>query len=83
MTRTPILQTRQNWHNLSLSLSLCLCRMVWRHPTRRIPARAFQLVNAQSRHCSERLEPMVPVDRAAWARARETVHIYRGNSRAG
>jgi (2Fe-2S) ferredoxin len=28
------------------------------------------------RHSSEPLEPMAPVDRAAWARARETVHIY-------
>jgi hypothetical protein len=28
------------------------------------------------RHCSEQLELVAPFDRAAWARARETVHIY-------
>jgi hypothetical protein len=28
--------------------------------------------------CSEPLDLMAPVDRAAWARARETVHIYWG-----
>jgi hypothetical protein len=30
------------------------------------------------RHCSEPLEPMAPVDSAAWALDRETVHIYGG-----
>jgi hypothetical protein len=30
------------------------------------------------RHCSEHLEPMAPVDRAAWARVRKTVHINGG-----
>jgi hypothetical protein len=30
------------------------------------------------RHCSEPLEHMAPVERTAWARARETVHIYGG-----
>lgn len=30
------------------------------------------------RHCSEPLEPMAQVDRAALVRARETVHIYGG-----
>jgi hypothetical protein len=30
------------------------------------------------RHCSEPLEPMATVDRAAWASVRETVHIYGG-----
>jgi hypothetical protein len=34
------------------------------------------------RHCSESHEPMAPVDRAAWAQARETVHIY-GDTRDG
>jgi hypothetical protein len=34
------------------------------------------------RHCSEPLEHMAPVDRAAWAKARETVHIY-GDTRDG
>jgi hypothetical protein len=29
-------------------------------------------------HCSEPLETMALVDRAAWARARETVHIHGG-----
>jgi hypothetical protein len=31
------------------------------------------------RHCSEPLEHMAPVDPAAWARARETVHIYQAH----
>jgi hypothetical protein len=30
------------------------------------------------RHCSEPLDPMASVDCDAWARARETVHIYGG-----
>jgi hypothetical protein len=34
------------------------------------------------RHCSEPLEPMAPVDRVAWPRACETVHIY-GDTRDG
>jgi cyanate lyase len=30
----------------------------------------------ENNEISEPLEPVVPTDRAAWARARETVHIY-------
>jgi hypothetical protein len=33
------------------------------------------------RRCSEPLEHMVPVDRTAWACARETVHIYGARTR--
>jgi hypothetical protein len=32
------------------------------------------------RRCSEPLEHMAPVDRAAWARVRETVHTRRSTS---